>query len=165
MGLTNTLNGVNLTAIAQETANTLLPYLSGLKQIAALDLSNDISEQGSGVMTRVVAAYTAQDLSSGYTAAVSNTSTVSIMVTLDTFEGTVLGFTDLEMSKSSIDLQRMVYSPMANSAAYSIYSSLFQLVSNATYTQKQTIAAASFDSDGLIDTSTLLNKAYVPPSP
>lgn len=164
MGLTNTLNGVNLTAISQETAKTLLPKLAGLR-FFNLNLSNDISDKGSAVVSRVVTANTAADLSSGYTAAVANTSTTSITVTLDTFSGVVLGFTDLEVSKSSINLQQMVYEPMANAAAKALYGSIFGLIKATVFTTVGTVASAAFDSDALIDAATALNKNYVPDSP
>ncbi len=164
MGLSNTLNGVNLTAISQETAKTLLPKLAGLK-FFNLNLSNDIADKGSAVVSRVVDANTAADLSSGYSAAVANTSTTSITVTLDTFSGVVLGFNDLEVSKSSINLQQMVYQPMATAAAQAIYSSIFGLIKATVFTTVATVASASFDSDALINAATALNKNYVPDSP
>lgn len=162
MAATNTLGGVNLTAIAQETAKTLLPMLGGLR-FFTLDLSNDISEKGAAVVTRVVTAYTAQDLSSGYDAAAVNTTTTAITVTLNTFSGVVLEFTDLEMSKASANLQAMVYEPFANAGAKAVYDLVFSLILNSNFSQKVTVAAASFDSDWLSKVRTVLNKAYVAP--
>jgi hypothetical protein len=164
MSLANTLNGVNLTAIAQETAKTLLPKIMGLSNFT-LDLSNDIAEQGAAVVTRSVVAYTGADLSAGYTAVVANTSTVSITVTLNQFSGLVLGFTDAEMSKSSIDLDRMVYSPFANAAVKIIYDYVFALILNANFSLKTTVAAASFDSDALSDLAATMNKNFVLDAP
>lgn len=164
MAATNSLLGVNLTAIAQETAKTLLPKLQGLKNFT-LDLSNDIAERGAAVVTRVVTSYTAQDLSSGYATAVSNTTTTSITVTLDTFSGLVLDFSDAEMSKASVDLNRMVYQPFANAATKCVYDKVFALLLNANFSQVTTVAAASFDSDALSDLTSVLNKAFVLDSP
>ena len=140
--MSNTLNGVNLTAISQETAKTLLPKLAGLR-FFNLNLSNDVADRGEAVVSRVVNAYTAADLSSGYVSAAAATSTVSITVTLDTFSGVVLGFTDLEVSKSSINLQQMVYEPMANAAAKALYGSIFGLIKATVFTTVATVASAA----------------------
>jgi hypothetical protein len=162
--MSNTLNGLNLTAISQETAKTLLPKLAGLN-FFNLNLSNDIADRGEAVVSRVVNAYTAADLSSGYVSAAAATSTVSIQVTLDSFSGVVLGFSDLEVSKSSIDLQQMVYQPMANAAAKAIYGSIFGLIKATVFTTVATVASAAFDSDTLSDVAAALNKNFVPDSP
>jgi hypothetical protein len=163
MALTNALNGVNLTAIAQETAKTLLPQLVALKRFT-LDLSNDISERGQAVVTRVVQSFSATDLSNGYSTAASNTTTTSVTVTLTNFSGAVVGFTDKQVSESSIDLQTMVYEPLANAAAYGFYSALLSAaqVNSTNFPQNYSIASANFDSNALSDVNAILAKAFVP---
>jgi hypothetical protein len=159
----NLLNGVNLTAIAQETAKTLLPQLDALSRFT-LDLSNDISERGAAVVTRVVQSYSATDLSAGYSTAAAATTTTSVTVTLTNFSGSVVFFSDVQVSESSIDLQKMVYEPLANSAAYGFYKALLGAnnVNTISFPQNYSIVSSSFDSDALSDVSTILRKAFVP---
>ena len=94
---TNTLNGINLAQVAQDTLDYLSYEFAPLNALTR-DFSEDIAQQGESVTTRVPASVTAQDLSSGYTA--SNSQTTAKQINLDKFYGYVYGFSDAEVSKA-----------------------------------------------------------------
>src|SRR5882672_7186128 len=106
--MANTVAGVNLAQIAQESLPALESAFLPLRAFST-DFSADIADRGASVTSRYPTIPTAQDLSGGY----SRTDAVltAITVNLDTFYGFVYGFNDLERSKSSIVLNDLFINP------------------------------------------------------
>ena len=93
--MSNTIGGINLAAIAEQTLDYLGSQFFILSAFTR-DFSQDIRQRGQSVTTRVASSVSAQDLSSGYTA--SDVTSTAKTVTLSNFEGFVTGLTDKEVS-------------------------------------------------------------------
>lgn len=158
---TNTLNGVNLTAIAQETLDTLVDLMFPLNAFTT-DFSTEIAVEGSAVTTRFATQPTSGSLSTGYAANAQNAVTTSRTITLGDVKGLCLEFTDAEWSKSSINLYDIFIAPGANAIADDMLDDAMALITNANYTAKLTTTAANFDADDVADLAEDLTTAKVP---
>lgn len=150
---TNTIAGVNLAQIAEETLPALTSRFAPLAGIIT-DFSDDIADQGASVTTRVPTKPSAVDLASGYTS--QNTTLTAKTVTLDTFYGWVWGFKDSERSKSSVRLNDLFVEPALQALGDKVFGDLWDLVVAANFATSSTITAANFDRDDLIDISASL---------
>lgn len=161
--MANTLGGINLAAIAEQTLDYLgreFVPLSGFTR----NFSQDIVDRGESVTTRVPSSVTAQDLSSGYST--TDVTSTAKTVTLSNFKGFCYGFTDAEASKAGDEdwLQRIFVSPAVEATAEAVMDDLLALVTNTNFSASQTITAANFDSDDLADLAADLTTAKVPKS-
>lgn len=146
--MANTIAGVNLAAIAEESLPALTSCFAPLRGIVT-DFSADIASEGASVTTRVPTKPTAQDLSSGYTR--SDTTLTAKTVTLNTFYGFVWGFNDVERSKSSLMLNDLFINPALDAIGTKVFGDLWDLVLNANFGTSSTITAANFDREDLVD--------------
>lgn len=162
MALSNTLNGVNMTVIAQQALDVLQDINIPLGAFTT-DFSPEVANEGSAITTRVVTAPTAGDLSGGYAAAVQNTTTTAKTVTLGTFEGAVFGYTDSEWSKSSVNLFDQVIQPGVNAVVNGMIDDALALCTTTNYGAASfTGAASTFDADDVADLAQVLTTAKVP---
>lgn len=157
---TNTIAGVNLAQIAEET----LPHLSAL--FAPLngiitDFSADVAQSGNSVTTRFATVPTAVDLSSGYTS--QNTALTAKTVTLNSFYGFAYGFKDTERSMSAVRLNDLFISPSLQGVGTKVFADLWNLVVNANFATSSTITAANFDRDDIIDLRTSMTNVKKAP--
>jgi hypothetical protein len=150
---TNTIAGVNLAAIAEETLPALQSLFAPLAGIVT-DFSSDIANAGASVTTRFPTKPTAVDLSSGYTS--QNTTLTAKTVTLDKFFGFVYGFNDTERSKSSLRLNDVFIAPALQGLGDKVFGDLWNLVVSTNFATSTTITAANFDRDDLVDIGTTL---------
>lgn len=157
---TNTIAGVNLAQIAEETLPHLQALFAPLNGVIT-DFSSDIAQEGASVTTRFATVPTAVDLSSGYTS--QNTTLTAKTVTLDTFYGFVYGFKDAERSKSSIFLNDLFVQPALQALGTKVFGDLWNLVVAANFSTSSTIAAANFDRDDLVDLGTTLTNTKKAP--
>lgn len=156
----NSLGGVNLAQIAQQTLDTLLAKLIPV-QAFTTDFSSDVAVQGESVTTRVATAYTVQDFSSTTTAA-DSTATAKT-VSLSNYKGVRIEFSDSEWSKSSVNLFNVFMNPVAHATANALMDTALALVTDANYgTAAFTGDAAAFDWDDVADISKTLSEANVP---
>ena len=146
--MANTIAGVNLAQIAEETLPSLQSLFAPLQGIIT-DFSDDVSLAGASVTTRFPTKPTAIDLSSGYTG--QNSAMTAKTVNLDSFYGYVTQFDDSERSKSSIHLNNMFIQPMLQGLGDKVFGDLWNLVLNANFATSTTITAANFDRDDLVD--------------
>jgi len=158
--MANTLGGINLAKIAEQT----LDYLGReFFQIAAFtrNFSQDIKDESETVTTRVPSSVTIQDLSSGYSPA--DVTTTANTITLNKFKGHVRAFTDLEISKARNEqwLQRMFVEPAIEATVKAVMDDAMALVLDANYSANTTITAANFDSDDLADLAADMTTAKV----
>ncbi len=146
--MANTIAGVNLAAIAQETLPALQSCFAPLNGIVT-DFSSDVQNEGESVTTRYPTKPTAADLSSGYTA--TDVTLTSKTVTLNTFYGFVYAFTDAERSKSAVNLGDLFINPALQALGDKVFGDLWNLVVAANFATSTTITAANFDRDDLAD--------------
>lgn len=165
--MANTLGGINLAAIAQESLDYLdiHPWFKPVSKIAWNDFQEDIANKGASVTTRVPSAMTAADLSSGYSGASADRTTTAKTVTLDTFYGTVSSFTDAEVSKAGDAnwLMDVFVQPALTATVEKVMDDLLAQVTNANFSDTDIITAANFDADDLADKATALTDLSVPP--
>lgn len=159
--MSNTLGGVNLAQIAQQSLDALVDQLPRIS-IFATDFSNDVAVEGSTVTTRVATQPTVGSLATGYSTNAQGATTTAKTITLGDVTGLVLGFTDSEWSKSSINLHDLFIRPGVNAVANDMLDDVFALLTNANFSQKETIAAAAMDADKAIDIAKALTVAKVP---
>ena len=150
---TNTIAGVNLAAIAEETLPHLATCFAPLAGVHT-DLSADIATKGASVTTRIPTKPSAVDLSSGYTS--QNTALTAKTVTLNTFYGYTYGFKDVERSKSVISLNDTFIPVIVDSLGDKVFGDLWNLVTATNFATNTTITAANFDRDDVIDLRTSL---------
>ena len=112
--MANTISGVNLAEVAQESLPALQSLFAPLGSILT-DFSTDIAQSGESVTTRFATAPTAQDLSSGYTA--TDVAMTAKTINLNSFQGFVYKFTDDERSKSAINLGNLFLAPAGQALA------------------------------------------------
>lgn len=161
--MANTLNGINLAAVAEQSLDYLSTQFHPLRAFAR-DFSDEISGQGESVTTRVPSSMTASDLSSGYTA--SDVTSTAKTITLNKFKGYSMAFTDMEVSKSgNFDwLSSVFLAPALEVTLDAVMDDLLALVLNANYTSNEVITAANFDADEVADLAADLTTAKVPKS-
>lgn len=155
----NTIAGVALTAVAEETLPALTAAFAPLRGVMT-DFSSDVSAAGASVISRIPIRPTAADLTAGYTA--GDTTLTLVTVNLTTFYGYVWAFTDYERTRSAVVLNDLFITPCVQALGVKIFGDIWALVTNANFSTKSTIAAADFDRDDLADlgaTLTLTNQA------
>ena len=161
--MANTVAGVNLAQVAMESIPALMTTFLPLRAFMT-DFSTDIKQRGESVVTRFPTVPTAQNLASGF-GTVTDVAMTAITITLDTYFGFVYGFTDLERSKSSINLNEMFIEPAISAVSEKVFADVWNLVSDANYpavtATEVTVTAANFDRDDVVDLAQQLttNKA------
>ena len=156
--MSNTIAGVNLAAIAQESLPALQNLFAPLNSIA-VDFSSDISAAGASVTTRYPVNPTAVDLSGGYSP--QGVVTEAKTITLSNFFGFPYGFNDLERSKSAIDLNQLFVEPALQATGKKMFSDLWNLVTSSNFNSVG-INAGNFNRDDLADLRATLNLAGAP---
>lgn len=156
--MSNTLNGINLQVVAQDSLTTLLAEFPLIQKFTT-NFSGDIAQRGESVTTRIARAVTAGDVgSSGYTT--TNVLSDAKPILLDKHKAFVMGFTDGEVSKGGYDvLRRTFMRPAAHSVAKAVLADIFALCTAGNFDQVGTSGvgytgtAAAFDADAVADLS------------
>lgn len=161
--MSNTLGGVNLAQIAEETLDTLLQEFVPVGAFTT-NFNSDVAMKGESVTTRIVTAVDAMDLSSGY-GTNDTTVTTAKTITLNTFYGHVMAFTDAEVSKAG-DLnwlREMFIGPAVEATVEKVMDDLLALVTTTNFTNALSpIAVGSFDADDLADAAATMTTAKIP---
>lgn len=158
--MSNTIAGVNLAQIAQESLPELKALFAPLNGITT-DFSSEIADRGASVTTRYPVNVTAQDLSAGFDS--TGVETVATTITLNQYPGFVYGFSDLERSKSSINLNDLFIQPAMQAVGTSMFGSLWNLVTATNFDATPlTSTAANFDRNDLADLRAQLNVQGAP---
>ena len=137
--MANTISGVNLAEVAQESLPALQSLFAPLGSILT-DFSTDIAQSGESVTTRFATAPTAQDLSSGYTA--TDVAMTAKTISLNSFQGFVYKFTDAVRSKSAINLGNLFLEPAGQALASKVFGDIWDLVTQANFATEQVEADA-----------------------
>jgi len=159
--MANTIAGVNLAEIAQESLPGLSSVFAPLNAVST-DFSSDAAAAGESVTTRIPTKPTAQNLASGYSH--NDTTIVAKTITLDTFYGFTYGFTDAERSKSAINLNEIFLEPAMSALGDKVFGDLWNLVVDANFDTHVVSTAANFDRDDLADLRATLNDTKKAPA-
>tara|TARA_Y100001963_G_scaffold127141_1_gene180301 strand:+ start:114 stop:995 length:882 start_codon:yes stop_codon:yes gene_type:complete len=158
--MANTLGGINLAQIAQQTLETLsaeMPVVSAF----TTDFSSDVADVGESVSTRVASAVSAGDATSGYSA--TDVTSTAKTITLNKHKHFTAAFTDLEIAKGGMDmLERTFVQPAVHSVVNAMMDDLLALVVNATYSNNTVVTAANFGADDVATLAGDLTTLNVP---
>ena len=159
--MSNTLNGVFLAQIAQQSLPALQSMFAPLGGITT-DFSTDIASAGASVTTRFAVRPSLTDVaSSGY--ASNAASTTSRTINLDKHQAVVLEFTDLEILQSSINFQQLFLEPMLQVLGAKVFGDIWDLVTESNFANYYTSTAANFDRSDLIDIGATLTETLKAP--
>ena len=161
--MANTLGGINLAQIAQQTLETLsaeMPVVSAF----TTDFSSDVADVGESVSTRVATAVSAGAATSGYSS--SDVTSTAKTITLNKHKHITAKFTDLEVAKGGLDmLERTFVRPAVHAVVNAMMDDLLALVVNATYSNNTVVTAANFGADDVATLAGDLTTLNVPRSP
>jgi len=160
--MANTIAGVNLAEIAQESLEGLQTLFAPLGALTT-DFSSDIRNAGESVTTRYPTKPTAADMSTGYKTAAADVAMTAATITLDTHYGFTYGFTDVERSKSSINLNNLFVQPALQALGDKVFGDVWNVVTVANFATSSTITAANFDRDDLVDLGATLTSTKKAP--
>ena len=160
--MANTIAGANLAEIAQESLAGLSSLFAPLSALTT-DFSSDIQGAGESVTTRYPTKPTAADMSAGIKSASADVAMTAATVTLNQHYGFTYGFTDVERSKSSINLNNLFVEPALQALGDKVYGDVWNLITAANFATASTIAPANFDRDDLADLSALLTETKKAP--
>jgi hypothetical protein len=148
--MANTIAGVNLATIAQDSLEGLSSLFAPLGALTT-DFSSDVRGAGESITTRYPTKPAAADMSTGYKTASADVAMTAATITLDTHYGFTYGFSDVERSKSSINLNDLFIQPALQALGDKVFGDVWNLVTAANFATSQVITAANFDRDDLID--------------
>tara|TARA_R110000803_G_scaffold52896_4_gene108704 strand:- start:21 stop:905 length:885 start_codon:yes stop_codon:yes gene_type:complete len=148
--MANTIAGANLAEIAQESLAGLSSLFAPLSALTT-DFSSDVQGAGESVTTRYPTKPTAADMSAGIKSAASDVAMTSATVTLNSHYGFTYGFTDVERSKSSINLNNLFIEPALQALGDKVFGDIWNLISSGNFATNQVTAVADFDRDILAD--------------
>jgi hypothetical protein len=125
------IQGVNLAQVAQQTLETLSAETPMLKAFTT-DFSSDVANVGESVTTRIAAAVTAVDATSGYSGATQTS--VAKTITLDNHIHYTAKFTDLEIAKGGMSmLERTFVRPAVHAVVTKMVGDLLDKVVAANF--------------------------------
>lgn len=160
--MSNTLGGINLQVIAQDSLTTLLAQFPLVNKFTT-DFGGDILQRGESVTTRIASGVAATDIAAGGYAR-SNVSSTAKTVTLNKHKGFVMGFADGEVARGGYDvLRRTFIRPAAHAVVKAVMDDVFRLCVAGNFSStgyNGTVAA--FDADAVADISQALTDANVP---
>jgi hypothetical protein len=157
--MANSIAGANLAEIAQESLAGLSSPLSAL----TTDFSSDVQGAGESVTTRYPTKPTAADMSAGIKTASQDVAMTSATVTLNQHYGFTYGFTDVERSKSSINLNALFIEPALQALGDKVFGDVWNLITAANFGTAEVITAANFDRDDLADLNATLTSTKKAP--
>jgi hypothetical protein len=154
--MSNTLAGINLQVVAQDSLTTLLAEFPLIQKFTT-NFSGEIANRGESVTTRIAQTVTAGDVgSSGYQ--VTDVTSEAKTITLNKHKAFVMGFGDGEVAKGGYDvLRRTFMRPAAHSVAKAVLADIFALTTASNFGTVgasgvgYTGTAAAFDADAVAD--------------
>ena len=141
----NTIGGINLSVIAQQSLDALLVEMPVVSAFTT-DFSSDVADVGESVSTRVASAVSAGDATSGYSA--TDVTSTAKTITLDKHKHFTAKFTDLEIAKGGLDLlERTFVRPAIHSVVNAMMDDVLAKVLTADFNTSKPVAAADFGAD------------------
>tara|TARA_R110001632_G_scaffold81847_2_gene181984 strand:- start:468 stop:1352 length:885 start_codon:yes stop_codon:yes gene_type:complete len=160
--MSNSIAGANLAEIAQESLAGLSSLFAPLSALTT-DFSSDVQGAGESVTTRYPTKPTAADMSAGIKTASQDVAMTSATVTLNQHYGFTYGFTDVERSKSSINLNALFIEPALQALGDKVFGDVWNLITAANFGTAEVITAANFDRDDLADLNATLTSTKKAP--
>jgi hypothetical protein len=160
--MANSIAGANLAEIAQESLAGLSSLFAPLSALTT-DFSSDVQGAGESVTTRYPTKPTAADMSAGIKTASQDVAMTSATVTLNQHYGFTYGFTDVERSKSSINLSALFIEPALQALGDKVFGDVWDLITAANFGTAEVITAANFDRDDLADLNATLTSTKKAP--
>lgn len=160
--MSNTLGGINLQVIAQDSLTTLLAQFPLVNKFTT-DFGGDILQRGESVTTRLASGVSATDIAAeGYSR--SDVTSTAKTVQLNKHKGFVMGFSDGEVAKGGYDvLRRTFIRPAAHAVVKAVMDDVFALVDGTNFPATgYNGTVAGFDADAVADISQSLTDANVP---
>jgi len=158
--MANTLNGLNLAAIAQSVLDNLSAQHTPVSAFTT-DFSSEIADQGESITTRIATAVSAGDASSGYSA--TDVTSSAKTVTLNQHKHFTMAFTDLEIAKGGMNmLERTFVRPATHAVINSMVDALMALVVNSEFGNKATVTSSNFGADDVATLAGDLTTLNVP---
>ena len=158
--MANTLNGINLAAIAQSVLDNLSAQHTPVLAFTT-DFSSEIADQGESITTRIATAVSAGDASSGYSA--TDVTSSAKTVTLNQHKHFTMAFTDLEIAKGGMNmLERTFVRPATHAVINSMVDALMALVVNSEFGNKATVTSSNFGADDVATLAGDLTTLNVP---
>ena len=158
--MANTLNGINLAAIAQSVLDNLSAQHTPVSAFTT-DFSSEIADQGESITTRIATAVSAGDASSGYSA--TDVTSSAKTVTLNQHKHFTMAFTDLEIAKGGMNmLERTFVRPATHAVINSMVDALMALVVNSEFGNVVTVTSSNFGADDVATLAGDLTTLNVP---
>ncbi len=160
--MSNTLNGINLQLIAQDSLTTLLAEFPLISKFST-NFGGDIATKGESVTTRIASPVGASDIgANGYVP--SSVVSTARQVVLNNHKGFVMGFNDGEVAKGGYDvLRRTFMRPAAWAVSKAVLDDIFALCTASNYPNvAYTGTVAAFDADAVAGISQYLTDLSVP---
>lgn len=159
--MANTLTNVNIDKLAERS----LSYLAsnGIRLDAfSLNLAGGVKEKGETVKTRLAGSLSTQDLSTTRTP--GDVSMTAVDVTLDQYQGVVIGFTDLERSYTDRQLDEEYVAPALEALQEKVVTDVLTQATTANgFDTHQTISTvANFSADTCASIAKTLSTNKVP---
>lgn len=162
--MSNSIGGLTLQVVAEESLLTLVPELVPLTEIAVTDFGNLVAERGTTVHTRYAAAFSATTFvdADGFVSSAANSTDVP--VTIADLNYVDVSFNDYEASTLTLErLRRLFFAPMANAVQKSLFDSVLGLVTAANFSATAYSGAkADFNRVAIANAATSLTKANLP---
>ncbi len=159
--MANTIAGANLAEIAQESLAGLSNLFAPLSALTT-DFSADIQGAGESVTTRYPTQPVAADMAAGIKSASQDVTMTSATVSLNQHYGFTYGFTDVERSKSSINLNNLFIEPALQALGDKVFGDVWNLITAANFSTSSTIEAADFGRDDIADLNATLTNGKAP---
>lgn len=162
--MSNSIGGLTLQLVAEESLRTLVPELVPLTKIAVTDFGSYVAERGSTVHTRYAGSFTATQYVAADGYVPQNASSTDVAINLGEPYYVDVAFTDFEASTLSLErLRRLFFAPIANAVQKSLFDNVLNLVTSSAFaTAAYSGAKADFDRKAVANAATSLTKANLP---
>lgn len=162
--MSNSIGGLTLQLVAEESLRTLVPELVPLTKIAVTDFGAYVAERGSTVHTRYASSFSSTKFNPANGFVPTAATSTDVAITLEEPDYVDLAFTDFEASTLSLErLRRLFFAPVANAVQKSLFDSLLAKVTVANFaTAAYSGAKANFNRIAVANAATNLTKANLP---
>ena len=162
--MSNSIGGLTLQLVAEESLRTLVPELVPLTKIAVTDFGAYVAERGSTVHTRYASSFSSTKFNPANGFVPTAATSTDVAITLEEPDYVDLAFTDFEASTLSLErLRRLFFAPVANAVQKSLFDSLLAKVTVANFaTAAYSGAKSSFNRIAVANAATNLTKANLP---
>jgi len=161
--MSNTWGGTDIALIAQAGFQAFKAGLAGVMTYST-NFSAEARSKSESVTSRIITAMSAGAFGGDYES--GDTTTTEVVITLDQHSYRAFHSTDVEASKTSVDVAIMQAEEAGNSVALAVQDYVWDLFLATTYgdtsADKITVAAGSFDVDDVADLAKLADDANMP---